>query len=606
MLLSHNLKSRLFFYGLVFFVCTLPFQRILPPTYGLSVLFASFLVQFPWKQPRSNRKWRFFAVQMGFVSLLIIGVFWSPDQSSAWREFGRMLPLFFGPLILAFGPAIDQKRIHRVLFYFVFAVVLSTFLGLLIGVYNYLDHRELGDLVSPLNYLFYTKLSYFLEHQASYYSLYVLTALVIALPGGWSRTGWESPIFEKIQRTLSLFLGLVLFLLAARTQLAILFLLVPIYLILNRSKSYQGSKVGLVAVFVVGALFSALLIPKVTRQRIQQLGDEAAQTWTSNEEDAINNRWYIWGLSYELWKERPLFGWGTDAAENKLVEKAGATLANASTVFTAREVLNSDLIHKDVFLSDFYLSNPVEEAIILDGSNTSINKEWVSEKSFVEWTGRTLHLFADSGMHVGIHYEGLIPGNLYRFQFKAYNRLNGGMALFNESERLIFLREEAEDGGVLKKGSFQATSHSLFLNTAKYIPSDIYISDFQLFDYGPLTRNVSKTIPGRLQNALNVYKNHFNAHSQYAQVAIDYGLVGLIIFLIPFFWLLRLGWKSKNWLQLAIALALLVSLGTEHMLQREAGLFFIAFVLPFAYYYLGNDLDANLEDKRDELDLKSK
>ena len=209
-------------------------------------------------------------------------------------------------------------------------------------------------------------------------------------------------------------------------------------------------------------------------------------------------------------------------------------------------------------------------------------------------------------MHVGIHYEGLIPGNLYRFQFKAYNRLNGGMALFNESERLIFLREEAEDGGVLKKGSFQATSHSLFLNTAKYIPSDIYISDFQLFDYGPLTRNVSKTIPGRLQNALNVYKNHFNAHSQYAQVAIDYGLVGLIIFLIPFFWLLRLGWKSKNWLQLAIALALLVSLGTEHMLQREAGLFFIAFVLPFAYYYLGNDLDANLEDKRDELDLKSK
>lgn len=606
MLLSHNLKSRLFFYGLVFFVCTLPFQRILPPTYGLSVLFASFLVQFPWNQSRSSLGWRFYTVQMGFVLLIVLGVFWSPNQSAAWREFGRMLPLFFGPLILAFGPALDQKRVHKVLFYFVFAVVLSTFLGLLMGVFNYLNHRELGDLVSPLNYLFYTKLSYFLEHQASYYSLYVLTALVIALPGGWSRTGWESPRFEKIQRTLSFFLGLVLFLLAARTQLAALFLFVPIYLILNRSNSYQGSKLGLVAVFIVGALFSALLIPKVTRQRIQELGDEAAHTWTSTDEDAINNRWYIWGLSFELWKERPLLGWGTYAAEYKLVGKAKTTLTEASKVFTAREVLNSDLKHKDVFLSDFYLSNPVEEALILDRSNTSIHKEGVTENSFVEWTGSTLHLFCDSGMQVGIHYEGLIPGNLYRFQFKAYNRLNGGMALFNDSERLIFLREEAEHGGVLKKGSFQASSHSLFLNTAKYIPSDIYISDFQLFDYGPMTGKVSQTIPGRLQNALNVYRNHFNAHSQYAQVAIDYGLVGLIIFLIPFLWLLRIGWKSKNWLQLAIALALLISLSTEHMLQREAGLFFIAFILPFAYYYLGNDPNASRAGKLDEPDPKWK
>ena len=601
MRLNQDLKTRLYFFGLVFFVCTLPFQRILPPTYGLSVLLAAFLVQFPWKFDRPKRDLRFFLIQLIFVFLIVAGVFWSPDTSAAWREFGRLLPLFFGPLFIAFGPPLGAQKTHRVLFFFVFAVTLSTFLSLLVGVYNFYAHQELGDIVSPLNYLFYAKLSYFLEYQASYYALYVLTALIIALPGGWSQTGWESHSFERIRRGVSLFLTVVLFLLSARTQLAAFFILVPIYLIFFGSKKRSRPKRTILIFFTVGMLFAALLLPKVTRKRVQDLGEEASQTWSSDDQDVVNTLWYLWSLSKDLWSQRPLLGWGTDAAEYKLVGEARNYLEEASKKYSTQDVLGSNLWHKELFLNDFYLADPAE-SILLNGENTSVRQSSVKEGAFAKWQGRSLHMKCDSGAYIGIQFRGLQLGHVYRFQFKAYNRLNGGMAVFNGKERLTFVREAAAFGGVVKQEVFHAQDSVISFQTAEYIPSDLFISDVQLFDFGVLSGTASKEIPGRLQNALSLYKYRYNAHSQYAQVAIDFGLVGLLLFLIPLLWLLAVGFKSRSWIQIGIGIALLISLATEHMLQREAGLFFISVMVPFAFYYLSENAISTPADKPDEPD----
>ena len=606
MRLNQELKTRLYFFGLVFFVCTLPFQRILPPTYGLSVLLAAVLIQFPWKYEWRERNLRFYLAQLFFVFLIVAGVFWSPDTGAAWREFGRLLPLFFGPLFIAIGPPLEKKQIHRVLFYYVLAVTLSTFLSLLIGVYNFYAHQELGDIVSPLNYLFYGKLSYFLEYQASYYSLYVLTALIIALPGRWSKTGWESAKFTMLRRGVSLFLTVVLFLLSARTQLAAFFILVPVYLIFTGAEKLTRPKLTILIFFTVGILFAALLLPKVTRNRVQELSEEASQTWGSDEQDVVNTRWYLWGLSKDLWSQRPLLGWGTDAAESKLVEQARTYLDAASQKYSTRDVLGSNLWHKELFLNDFYLADP-SEAVRLNGENTRLDKFQTKKGALAQWQGRSLHLKCDSGAHVGVQYAGLQVGRVYRFQFKAYNRLNGGMAVFNGSERLTYVREEAAFGGIEKQGVFFAKDSVITFQTAEYIPSDLFISDLQLFDFGVLSEGAaSKELPGRMKNALGLYKHRYNAHSQYAQIAIDYGLVGLILFLVPLIWLLAVGFRTSNWVQVGISASVLISLATEHMLQREAGLFFISVLVPFAFYYLSESKPTTPVDKHDGLDSKSK
>ena len=73
----------------------------------------------------------------------------------------------------------------------------------------------------------------------------------------------------------------------------------------------------------------------------------------------------------------------------------------------------------------------------------------------------------------------------------------------------------------------------------------------------------------------------YNAHNQFLQVFIGLGLIGFIIFmailLIPFIYAIRQG----DFMQMAFILMLLVLFMFESMLQQQAGIMFILFVLLF-------------------------
>lgn len=71
--------------------------------------------------------------------------------------------------------------------------------------------------------------------------------------------------------------------------------------------------------------------------------------------------------------------------------------------------------------------------------------------------------------------------------------------------------------------------------------------------------------------------NRFNAHNQYLQVAINFGLIGLVIWIASFGWLF---YQFKtNWLFISALGLFLFSMLTESMLETNKGALAMAFVL---------------------------
>ena len=73
------------------------------------------------------------------------------------------------------------------------------------------------------------------------------------------------------------------------------------------------------------------------------------------------------------------------------------------------------------------------------------------------------------------------------------------------------------------------------------------------------------------------YENRFNAHNQYLQVLLEFGIVGLASLLVG--WLLPAisAFRRKDWLAFSFMLLLLLSCMTESMLEVNKGIAFFAF-----------------------------
>ncbi|MFI5171666.1 MAG: O-antigen ligase family protein [Chitinophagales bacterium] len=81
------------------------------------------------------------------------------------------------------------------------------------------------------------------------------------------------------------------------------------------------------------------------------------------------------------------------------------------------------------------------------------------------------------------------------------------------------------------------------------------------------------------------YKNNFkkgvderyNTHNQFLQIAVETGLIGLILFLAFLFFCLRLAIRSKNNLYLAFLLLFMLNIFSESMLKSQSGVVFFVF-----------------------------
>lgn len=78
--------------------------------------------------------------------------------------------------------------------------------------------------------------------------------------------------------------------------------------------------------------------------------------------------------------------------------------------------------------------------------------------------------------------------------------------------------------------------------------------------------------------AINFFKNeNYNAHSQYLQILISFGIIGLLIFLAYLFNLLLVSIRNKNPLYLTFLLITMLVFFTESVLERHYGIVFFTF-----------------------------
>lgn len=73
------------------------------------------------------------------------------------------------------------------------------------------------------------------------------------------------------------------------------------------------------------------------------------------------------------------------------------------------------------------------------------------------------------------------------------------------------------------------------------------------------------------------YFYQFNAHNQYLSYTIKHGVLGLLVFIMIFFYYVRFGIKNGDSLYASFIILLLISFFTENILDANKGIFFFAF-----------------------------
>lgn len=78
---------------------------------------------------------------------------------------------------------------------------------------------------------------------------------------------------------------------------------------------------------------------------------------------------------------------------------------------------------------------------------------------------------------------------------------------------------------------------------------------------------------------------NYNAHNQFLDTFIALGLPGFLVLLSIILWPGIVAIRERNWLLLALVIILFVNLFFESMINRQAGVVFLSFFLPFMFGY---------------------
>ena len=71
----------------------------------------------------------------------------------------------------------------------------------------------------------------------------------------------------------------------------------------------------------------------------------------------------------------------------------------------------------------------------------------------------------------------------------------------------------------------------------------------------------------------------YNTHNQYLNQLLKGGIIGLIIFLTPFIYLIIKNWRSNNLFYFLMLLSLLMFFSVENLLERQIGIYSVAIIL---------------------------
>jgi O-antigen ligase len=591
-------SKRLYLYSLFYLAIALPFQSYIYPLVGFFALCLAWLFLGDWKKRfqfmlRSQAVWWY-----SFLYLLIfVGLGRTENWPGAWEEIGSFVPLLILPLLIGSGVELNSKQRDKVFWFFIYSLIISCVLSVAIGIINYSQAKDLGNMIPPLYYLFYSKLSFFVAEQPSYLALYLAMAFFIVGHFLW-RDWYGLPIKKKRWYiSIMLLFFVMIFLLAVRAQIiAFIITLLGSTFILQRQKGGLRKALMLSSLLIV--IFTILiLIPRRTRERLNEFRSDILTLSTEQKEEYVNTRVYIWRKGYEIFRENLWWGVGTANGLNELVTRADEELKVAATQYSVRDICNSDLLLGYRFINRYKTVQTVGDSVTLSTPDFW-NVQFVPNGAQLipSEDGMSFSNASSSGSIV-LGSTKLEPGKLYSFHIHAHDRNFGGLIFKNGERKLLQVRERASGNGYRFTGYFEAISDSFIIATAEFLPTDIHLGEFYLTEITEPNAPVSiGPVPRSLDNSLEVAVHRLRYHSQFVEIMVAHGLIGLFVFFMLFYRTFVYAYQRKNHLYSIFLLLILISFATEHMLYRHAGLMFFAFMGPMLLLY-GHPIRGS---KRDE------
>lgn len=240
---------------------------------------------------------KFLPVYIIFI-ILIISFIYSKDYNIGLKILFKSQVLIVFPFVLWARGSVDKQIQMKAIKYFIYGVSISFFLSLSIAFYNFIGSGNLSEFT-------YYELAETLELHPTYFSLFILTAMVFVFSG-----------ISKIFLFNAIFIGIsVIFIILLESRIAFIgLLLVVCYGIIRTKSIYQKAIIfGVLFLVLIGVLNSETL-----QNRLLEVSsfDTTSEEIGTFQENGINQRTWLWTNALEQIKDKPLFGHGLGSQNN--------------------------------------------------------------------------------------------------------------------------------------------------------------------------------------------------------------------------------------------------------------------------------------------------
>ncbi len=290
---------------------------------GMLLFIAAWLLNFRDLNFKNLLKWNNSYLLSFFVLILLLGIFYSTNMKQGQKDIIRHLPFLVFPLI--FITIIPFFKKERLLIAKIFIHSLSIFFTICLAtaIIRQIGFWQRGGIFNWYYFYRYDLLEIFDQHP-TYLSMFTLLSLSFLLFGKTQLSLYKGFFY------LTLLIQLVAIILyGSRIAYVIFFIIIAIYLFKNLSSRKGINRIRYITIYSVcflGIIFLAFNIPIVKERILFTLGYKYDykfnnKEFVKNNTPEENGRLLLWQDALDLIKERPIFGYGTGATREVLLQK---------------------------------------------------------------------------------------------------------------------------------------------------------------------------------------------------------------------------------------------------------------------------------------------
>ena len=305
-----DLKYKANYYSILLLGFILPLFKEIIPVCILVFIITSFLNN-RWKEIRltNYKKSILWLTPIFFVSLISIA--YSENKGIGGMNLETKLSLLAFPIAFQFSKLDFKKTIAPVLKSFTEGVFVASVLVLIHAFSQYYYSADTTNLV-------YSKLSIF--SHASYFSMYLCFALSILYYYAFSpsKSFYLKPVISFF---LIVFFTTIIVLLSSKSGWIILLLIhfsALTHWIIKHKNFIKG---GIALIAVISGTFLFYTFSPTMKTRVNDLFYNVPEEIESTRFSSTQSRIFIWEISLDLIKEKPLFGYGSGDSKLALTKK---------------------------------------------------------------------------------------------------------------------------------------------------------------------------------------------------------------------------------------------------------------------------------------------